>query len=275
MVHQRSPRQRGVPGRPTIVLALAALLLLGPALLPGQEVLRYDFAAKGQYQPIELAADEVLTWSAAGTRVFVLHGNVRAVQGDTVMRMAHAVAWVDEAGQQRTGVYMVDLYGEVNVELQRGGETRTAIQGMIQLATRGNVKIAAYTKNAQATPPLTADPLYRRRRPTEARRRHRRHSLPPARLRKWSATSEVCRRPVRSSKPWRTACRWPIRRRSRRCNSSRLRPHRQAYHRRSRRSQPCRSRACRSRSLRRRSRRCRACRQAIRRRGARPSCRRR
>src|SRR5262245_54969791 len=92
VLHQRGQRQRGMPGRPTLVLTAALLLLLVPALVSGQDVLRHDLTAQGQFQPIELAADEVLTWSEAGTRVFLLRGNVRAVQGETRMRMPQAVA---------------------------------------------------------------------------------------------------------------------------------------------------------------------------------------
>lgn len=190
MAHQRSPRQRGVPGRPILVLAAAALLLIGPALLPGQEVLRHDFTAQGQYQTIELAADEVLTWSEAGTRVFLLRGNVRVVQGDTTLRMAQGVAWIDEAGQQRTGVYSIDVYGEVNVEVKRGSDTGTAMQAVIQFATRGSVEVAAYGKKALETTPQTADPVYRRAQgnrvaqaaPPSAIQQTVVHSAPPASL---------------------------------------------------------------------------------------------
>jgi hypothetical protein len=162
VVHQRSRPQRGVPGRTILVPAVVALLLLVPALVSGQDVLRRDLTAVGQFQPINLTADEIQTWTQSGTRVLLLRGNVLAKQGETTISMALAVAWIDEAGQARTGVYMVDLYGEPNVELKGSGETHKAMQGVISLATRGDVKIAAIVKKVQETPPQLDDPDYRR-----------------------------------------------------------------------------------------------------------------
>jgi hypothetical protein len=160
VVAQRSRCPRGTPGRAAVAAALAVLLLIAPAFMPAEEVLRHDNTRVNQAPSIQLAADEIATWTDGGVRVFLLRGNVRVSQGDTRARMQQAVAWVDEAGQNRTGVYTVDVYGEANFELQTGGASRTAGQGVVQLATRGQVDIKA--EKVQRTAPQLTDLVFQK-----------------------------------------------------------------------------------------------------------------
>ncbi len=157
----KSRRLRGSPSRAAVVLTLLALLGLATAFVPAQDVVRQDLTRSGQTQPIQLSADEILTWSANGTRILLLRGNVSATQGNTLVRMEQAVAWVDEAGQNNTGVYMVDLYAEANVALQSASEKRGASQAIVHLATR-QIDIKSLAREVQQTTPQSADVVFRR-----------------------------------------------------------------------------------------------------------------
>jgi hypothetical protein len=140
-----------------------AVLLSAPATVPGQEVLREDLAQPGKTQPIQLSADEILTWMEGGRRAFLLRGNASVSQGAVLIRMPQAAAWVDEEAKGRTGVYEVVVYGEGSLELIDGAKSRVAGSGLVRMSTRGHVNIKAYARPVEQTA-MPADPVYQRAR---------------------------------------------------------------------------------------------------------------
>jgi hypothetical protein len=159
-------------GRTLLGLGTLAVLLLagghGPA--SAQALLRWSRADAGT-QPITLHADAIQTWLDQGWRVFLMRGNVYLEQGLIQGRMQEAVVWVDEEGKKKTGVYHVEWYGEGNVSLEDGAKQVTgakpAPRALVQLATRGEVKLSAYGGRIveRAAP---QDPLYQRARAERA-----------------------------------------------------------------------------------------------------------
>jgi hypothetical protein len=148
--------------------ALAGILLaLGRDRLGAQPALRWSPGDSGSTQAIFLSAEEVTTWVDNGVRVLLLKGQSRPValeQGTVQARMRQAVVWVDEATQQKTGVFHVQVYAEGDVALAAGssgpGNGEPVPKALLTLSSRIDVKINAYGKPflKQALP---QDPLYR------------------------------------------------------------------------------------------------------------------
>lgn len=142
-----------------MVRALALLLLaaLAPSAL-GQGLLRKTLATPGDSKPVQLYADDVTTWSDAGRQVFLLKGRVWIEQGVINIRAKDAAVWVDVAGKKESGIYNIDVYGEL-VTLENGASTELGEQALLQLGTRGDIRIKSYANKTmqQATP---NDPLH-------------------------------------------------------------------------------------------------------------------
>jgi hypothetical protein len=166
---------------------LFALLTLGVALLAcapsaAQDIVRFNQDIPGDSKPILLLADDMATWVEGGLRVILLKGNVLVEHGVVQARMEQAVAWIDQDHYRQTGVLEVHLYGEGNVALENGPETHSGPRALIDLRTRGEVKLRAYNgKIVQQAQPN--DPLYRRAREMHAPQRQ---AAPPGTIQRTS-----------------------------------------------------------------------------------------
>jgi len=140
-----------------VLIALA----LDSAAVAAQEPLRWSKNEPGESRPITLYADSVSTWVDQGRRVILLKGRVWIEQGVIHIRQTQGVVWIDEEQKQRTGIYHLDIYGEGDVTLDDGPQMRSGARALIELNTRGEIKLQAYQgKVGQAA--ALADPLYAR-----------------------------------------------------------------------------------------------------------------
>jgi hypothetical protein len=143
----------------SVALAAAAAfaaLALGQAP-SGQEILRQSFIKPGESRPIQLYADNVTTWPAGGKQIFLLTGHVWIGQATLNIRAGQAVVWVDEGGKKESGIYNLQVYGET-FGLEDGKTNQSAKIGLVQLGTRGEVRIKSYVNKAVQKEAST-DPL--------------------------------------------------------------------------------------------------------------------
>jgi lipopolysaccharide export system protein LptA len=140
---------------PLAFVAALTLLLIGmlPPRARAQDILQRTLATPNDGQPILLYADDVTTWADSGKQIFLLKGKVWIAQGALNVRANQAVVWVDQAKKKASGIYALEVYGEV-VGLEDGKTSQASKSAFLQMGTRGEVRIKAYANKAvqQATP---------------------------------------------------------------------------------------------------------------------------
>jgi hypothetical protein len=127
------------------------------------DLVRWSHNLKTEYKPIILYADDIATWTEGGRRVIVLKGKVWVELGVFHARMGEGVVWVDEENKRRAGVYRVVVYGENNINVEDGPKTLAGRRAVLDLSTRGEVKLKAYSSKVRQQP-LPQDALYLRAR---------------------------------------------------------------------------------------------------------------
>lgn len=150
-------KKRGV----VYILGTLGAAVLCCAVLAAGEILRFTHNVPGDSKPIILHADEMTTWVDGGRRIVLLKGKVLVEQGVVELRMQQAVAWVDQEEYRKTGVLRVTLYGEGEVSLENGPESRSGERALIELNTRGELKLRAHGHKVTQQP-RPDDPLFRR-----------------------------------------------------------------------------------------------------------------
>jgi hypothetical protein len=128
---------------------------------PPPALLRYRRDLPGDSKPILLDADEAVTWVAKGQRLVLLQGRVLVVQGTVTLRCNAAVAFVNLDRLQRTNILHVDIYGEQDVRLEDPAGARKGQRVLMDLNTRGELKLATHRKKIVQQPQPEA-PLFRR-----------------------------------------------------------------------------------------------------------------
>ena len=123
--------------------------------------LRYQRNVPGDSQPIILDADEVVTWTQKGQRLILLQGRVLVQQATVRMRCGAAVAFINLDRLQRTGILHADLFAEQDVRLEDGANNRKGPRGLVDLNTRGELRIVSHSKKVLQQPQPDA-PLFRR-----------------------------------------------------------------------------------------------------------------
>jgi len=144
------------------LLALAVLFL---ALLPagGEEFIKKSFITPGDPKPINLSADNICTWTEGSLRIFLLRGTAWIEQGLIKISMPESVVWVDEAKKKSSGIYYLTVYSEGGVVLKDQAIPTTAGRVLIDLATRGELRIKSRV-NPVLQQALPNDPVYVRAR---------------------------------------------------------------------------------------------------------------
>jgi hypothetical protein len=145
------------------VYGLAALAATAwcSTLVAAGEMLRFTYNVPGDSKPIVLHADEMTTWMDGGRRIILLKGKVLVEHGVVEVRMQQGVIWLDQAGYRSTGIFRVTLYGEGEVTLDSGPDTRSGERALIDLNTRGEIKLKAHNSKVSQQP-RPNDPLFRR-----------------------------------------------------------------------------------------------------------------
>ncbi len=157
---QQNPTRRR-RGLPTLFQAVAiAVALLGATVAYGQDMLRKNLASPGESRPIEILADDITAWADGDKQILLLKGHVWVAQGATNLRAPQGVVWVDQAGKKESGIYNIQMYGET-LTLEDGKNSQSGKSALVQLATRGEIRVKSYAKKlvTQANP---GDPLFGR-----------------------------------------------------------------------------------------------------------------
>jgi hypothetical protein len=161
VVHpNRSPRRSKRCLGAVVALAFAALVL---ALVPadGQEFLKKSFVTPGDPKPIYLSANAIATWEDGSQQVFLLRQNVYIEQGLIKLNMPESVVWVDRDRRKSTGIYYVAVYGEGNVTVKEQAQLYHAGRVLLDLATRGELKIVSRGQPVLQRP-MPDDPVFAR-----------------------------------------------------------------------------------------------------------------
>lgn len=147
----------------TRLVLTAALLIVGLSgtLVAADEVLRLTRNIPGDSKPIVLHADAAATWSEGGQRVILLSGNVLVEHGVFNLRCSEAVIWTDEDSFKKTRVLHVKLYAEGNVVAENGTKIDRVGKAMIDLYSRGELRLKAQGGKVVQQPQVE-DALYLR-----------------------------------------------------------------------------------------------------------------
>ncbi|MBY0527816.1 MAG: hypothetical protein K2R98_30750 [Gemmataceae bacterium] len=140
--------------------AIMALLLAGKIGM-AQETLRLTNNKPGDSKPVVLYADDIATWTENGQRIILLKGKVLVEHGVVTTRAQRAVAFVDEGRYRQTRILRVDVYAEGEVRVENGPDARTGPKALVDLNTRGDLKLKAHGRPIVQQPQST-DPLYLR-----------------------------------------------------------------------------------------------------------------
>ncbi len=111
--------------------------------------------------PIQITADHGTTWLENDDRVFMLEGNIRLVQGTTVITMGRGVLWFDMKRKDAVKAYYIQAYGEDGIQLNQDGAIKQGKSGMFAMTTTGEIKIQPIGSEMQ-NQSQAADPLYAR-----------------------------------------------------------------------------------------------------------------
>jgi hypothetical protein len=126
-------------------------------------LLRYSRNVPGDAKPILLSADEVYTWVEGGRRAVVARGQVLVQQSIVHLRCQQVVFWVDVDRLKKTGILHADVYGEGQVRLDLSSKVDDAEKAVLDLNTRGEMRLNAYRSKVQQLS-VAADPLVARAR---------------------------------------------------------------------------------------------------------------
>src|SRR5262245_43860040 len=123
--------------------------------------LRYSRNVPGDSKPLSLMADQAVTWLEKGQRIILLQGQVMVQQG-TVRLWGDSVAlFVNLDRLQRTGILHADLYAEGNVRLEDAKGLRKGPEAVLDLNTRGEMRIQS-VKQRGVQQPFPEAPLFRK-----------------------------------------------------------------------------------------------------------------
>jgi hypothetical protein len=125
------------------------------------ETLRLTFNNPGESKPIVIDADEITIWAENGQRVLLLRGQVLVQQNVVRTRMQNGAAWIDMESYKRTGIWHVQMYGEGSVAVDDGVAPKNADRAVLDLNTRGELKLNSHAKPLSKEP-QTNDPVLQR-----------------------------------------------------------------------------------------------------------------
>ncbi len=148
-----------------VIAGALVALVVGCATVAAQQPIRLSRNIPGDSKPIVLHADNITTWTDGGQRIILLKGKVLVEQGVLNLRAQQAVIWVDEGRWKQTHIYHVDFYAEGAVHLENGPVSEHGPTAVVDLNTRGELKMRAQaSKIVQQT--RLDDPLFVRAKTT-------------------------------------------------------------------------------------------------------------
>jgi hypothetical protein len=123
-------------------------------------VLRWAPTAALRSKPISLYADKITTWLEKGQRVFLARGKVWISQDLVSIRFQEGVLFVDESSTG-SGTRIV-VYAEGSLQIEEGLRSQRGQRGVLDLGTRGDLRIKATGGAPPSETPAPADPLLQR-----------------------------------------------------------------------------------------------------------------
>ncbi len=164
------PLSRAAPDPPSPTVRPPGISSGTPATLPPapttapagpEQPLQLHRNIAGDSKPLLLSADMFCTWVERGQRVILMQGQVLIQQGVVRVRCEGAVAFVDLARLQHTSILHADIYAEEKVLLEDGRADRKGTRALVDLNTRGELKIFSQKKSVLQKP-VTDAALYQR-----------------------------------------------------------------------------------------------------------------
>ncbi len=137
---------------------------VAPPGVVGQTVppFRYTRDVAGDASPIILSADQIATWNESDQIIAVLlRGTVLVQQGIVLVHCDQAVARFNLKAHRERGMWPMDLYAEGNVHLDTSADTQDGARAVIELVTRGEIKMCS-VKAKTVQQAQSDDPIYRR-----------------------------------------------------------------------------------------------------------------
>jgi hypothetical protein len=142
---------------------LGAVLLLALALDGyAQDGPIEDWTTDNISEPIQINANNISVWSAAGKQILLLQGGAVVSQGTNMVRATDGVVWVDMSRFQTDKVMALIIYGENPLNLERNKGTRQAGFGYVRLATTNQKIVIKAFKSEVAKADRSSDPVYQR-----------------------------------------------------------------------------------------------------------------
>lgn len=134
---------------------------------PESELYRLSRNMAGEARPVIFHADEIATWTerdpAGDRQAVLLRGTVQVQQNALHARFQQGAAWVDLRQYRETGLLHVQIYAEGAVQVDSGEEVRAAPRAVLDLTTRGELRLYGHKSRVQQQP-RAADPLMQRAR---------------------------------------------------------------------------------------------------------------
>jgi hypothetical protein len=133
-----------------------------PRPLPPGEIYRLTRNITGDAKPVVIDADEIATWvERSGTAehlVVLMRGTVLAQQNVLQARFREGVAWIDLRRYKESGLLCLRLYADGPTRVDSGEEVRDAQQAVLDITTRGELRLHAHkskvVQQSQANDPV-------------------------------------------------------------------------------------------------------------------------
>ncbi|VTS00009.1 organic solvent tolerance protein : Organic solvent tolerance protein OstA-like protein OS=Rhodopirellula maiorica SM1 GN=RMSM_06261 PE=4 SV=1: OstA_C [Tuwongella immobilis] len=91
--------------------------------------------------PMVVQADSIASWTSGPWRILALDGNVFIEQNLTRLHAPRALLWIDAKAAQTTKVTRAVLVADGGVRLEDGSERQQPEKAVVELATRGDVRV--------------------------------------------------------------------------------------------------------------------------------------
>ncbi len=135
------------------VLAALAIAGLTAGGVAADDVLRITAGRENETRPIQVAADEVTTWTEGGGQVILLRGKVLIEQGVFSIRAERAMLWVDKSSQAQSQSGRIQIVADGTVRVEDGTLHKSAATAVTELASRQDVRVRPGAKTAPRPAP--------------------------------------------------------------------------------------------------------------------------
>ncbi|HEX4590951.1 MAG TPA: hypothetical protein VH120_13525, partial [Gemmataceae bacterium] len=133
-------------------LTALGLLTLAGGRAAADEPLRFTAGPDNANRPIQLSADEVVTWPTGQEQAFLLRGKVLIEQGVFSARADRAVVLVTPIGSPKAKNYRVQIIAGGAVKIEDGAVRKSAATATTELVTRQELRLRREVKSVPRPP---------------------------------------------------------------------------------------------------------------------------